>query len=405
MMLRSLAWTCLLVTCAATGARAQSPLPPDPAENSAPVHTGPLTLTPKFELLNTGVDSNVFNEPQNPKKDFTATFKPSLDATVRLSVFRVVWRAALDAVYFHKYEDERALNRNGEVRTEVRLARMVPYFTVAGTSTNERPNNEIDLRAQRSHNTYTAGAAVLIFSRTAAVFSLQRQRLAYDPNQSFAGEDLARQLNNDRTLYDAGARIALTELTTMSLTGGREEIRFAMSPERDANSYRAGVTFEFNPDAIISGSAAVSYRNFRPESSALEPFRGVIAQATIRYAYQDRTLLSFRLLRDVDYSVEEAEPYYVLNAGNVTVTQRIGGPFDLQGTIGMEGRTYRPLAGARPASTDPKDTIVTASGGIGYRLGENVRIGVNYEYTTRDALNTGRSYDRRRILSSLSYGF
>jgi hypothetical protein len=404
-MLRSLAWTCLLVTCVAAGARAQSPLPADPAENSALVHTGPLSLTPKFELLNTGIDSNVFNETENPKKDFTATFRPSLDATVRLSVFRLVWRAALDAVYFNTYTDERALNRAGEVRTEVRLARMVPYFTVAGTSTNQRPNNEIDLRAQRSFNTYTAGAAILIFSRTAAIFSVQRQRLDYDPSQTFAGEDLATQLNNHRTLYDAGARIALTELTTMSLTGGREEIRFALSPERDADSNRAGVTFEFNPDAIISGSAAVSYRNFHPTSSALEPFRGIVVQAAIRYAYQDRTELVFRLLRDVDYSVEEAEPYYVLNAGTATVTQRIGGPFDLQGTVGIEGRNYRSLVGATPTSADPKDTTVTAAGGVGYRFGEYARIGLNYEYTKRDALNTGRSYDRRRIFTSLTYGF
>ncbi|HEX6976134.1 MAG TPA: outer membrane beta-barrel protein [Vicinamibacterales bacterium] len=395
----------LFVTALAPLVQAQSPLPPDPAENSALVHTGPLTLSPRFELLNTGIDWNVFNETENPRKDFTATLRPSLDATLRLSVFRVVAKASLDAVYFQKYDDERALNRSGEVRTEVRLARMVPYFTLAGTSTNERPNNEVDVRAQRSLNTYTAGVALQLFSRTAAVFSVQRQRLAYDPNQAFAGQDLATQFNNDRTLYDGGARIALTDLTTMSILAGREEIRFALSPERDANSHRAGVTFEFSDDAIISGSASLAYRNFDPVSSNIQPFQGVVAQATIRYAYQDRTVMSFRVLRDVDYSIEESEPYYVLNAGNVTVTQRIGGPFDLQGIIGLEGRNYRSLVGLQPASADPKDTTLTVSGGVGYRLGERARIGVNYEYTKRDALNTGRSYDRRRILSSVSYTF
>lgn len=405
MMLRTLVWVCLFLAGAAATARAQSPLPPDPAESSSRIRTGPLTLTPRFELLNTGVDSNVFNESENPKKDFTATFRPSLDATVRLSVVRIVYKASLDAVYFHEYKDERALNRGGEVRTELRLARLVPYFTVNGQSTNERPNNEIDVRAQRSFNTYSTGAALLIFSRTAAVVNVQRQRLQDDPAQEFAGEDLATQFNNHRTSYDAGARVALTELTTMALTGGREEMRFDLSPERDSDSTRASLAFEFDPQAIISGTASVGFRDFQPSSAQLASYSGVIAQATIRYAYEDRTVVSFRYIRDIDYSVEEAQPYYLLNAGSAIVTQRIGGPFDLQATLARENRDYRAKAGAAPVDGDSSDTTDTAGAGIGYRLGETARIGLNIEFTRRDALNTGRSYDRRRIYTSVTYGF
>lgn len=405
MMLRSVVCVCLVTLCAVATARAQSPLPPDPAESTARVRTGPLTVNPRFELLNTGLDSNVFNDATNPQRDFTATLRPSLDAVLRLGILRVVYRASVDAVYFHKFKDERSFNRTGEVRTELRFSRLVPYFMVSGVATRERPNNEIDLRARRTSNTYGAGAGFLLFSRTAAIASYQRQRLSYDPRQTFAGEDLATQFNNRRETYDVGARIALTELTTMSLTGGRERMRFDFSPGRNSDSTRAGVSFDFNSLAIITGTASFGFRNFKPSSPTLPPYRGFVSQATIRYAFQDRTAVAVRFVRDVDYSIEEAQPYFLLNAGTVTVTQRIGGPFDLQGTIGREGRRYRAQTGLAVETPDDTDTTDTATGGVGYRLGETARISMNIEFTRRDALNTGRSYDRRRIYGSVSYGF
>lgn len=404
-MWRPVACACLLLSSVAATAGAQTPLPPDPAESGGGLQSGPLRLSPRFELLNTGVDWNVFNETENPKRDFTATFRPTLDALVRLNIVRLVLQGSLDAVYFHKYEDERALNRGGSIRTELRLSRIVPYVSASGRAARERPNNEVDLRAQRDSTTYSAGATVLLFSRTAAVFNVQRQQLAYDPGQQFAGEDLATQFNNRRVSYDAGVRIALTALTTMSVTGGREEMRFALSPERDSDSTRAGVTFDFDPLAIITGSASIGYRHFDPSDASLREYGGPVSQVSIRYSYLDRTTIAFRYGRDVEYSIEEAQPYYLLNAANVTLTQRIGGPIDVQGILGREARHYRGRVGFDLPSDHETDTTDTAAVGLGYRFGDSSRVGVTYEFTRRDALDTGRSYDRRRLYSSLSYGF
>ena len=404
-MLRSTMCLFLVLGFGGATARAQAPLPGDPAETGGGIRTGPLVLHPRFELVDAGVDSNVFNDPERPERDFTATFRPGLNAVVRLGVARIALRTSVEAVHFQKFADERSLNRTGEVRTELRLSRMVPYATVSGLVTSQRPNNEVDLRARRTSNGYGGGAAFLVFSRTAAVVSVQHQRLAYAPDQSFAGADLATQFNHRRDSYELGARIALTSLTTMSLTGGQERMRFELSPERDTDSTRAGVSFEFDPQAIISGSASIAYRRFDLAGPALPDFRGLVSQVTIQYSFQDRTAVSVRYVRDVDYSVEEGQPYYVLTAGTVTLTQRIGGPFDVQGTVAREGRRYRARTGVEIDPGDDSDTTNTAAAGVGYRLGETARIGVNIEFTSRDALNTGRSYDRRRIVSSITYGF
>ena len=96
-------------------------------------------------------------------------------------------------------------------------------------------------------------------------------------------------------------------------------------------------------------------------------------------------------MRDVDYSVEDVQPYFLLNAGTVTLTERIGGPFDVQGIDRPRGAQL-PRANRLPATSGgASDTTNTVGGGIGYRLGETARIGINVEFTRRDALNTGRS--------------
>ncbi len=395
----------LAVLCgaAATPARAQSPLPPDPVQSGS-LNIGPVALTPRLELRNVGIDSNVFNESEAPREDFTATVRPSLDAGIRLGIARVVYRSWMDIVYFQKYKDERSLNRFGEIRTELRLNRLVPYFAVGGLDTKERPNNEIDLRANRTVQTVGAGVALAILPSTAIVGNVQRQTVTFDPGQRrFRDVDLADALNNRRETADGGIRLALTALTTLSLTGGIEEMRFPLSPDRNSESKRFGARFEFDPTALISGTATVGYRHFSPVSADIEPFKGVVAQVTVRYLAGNRTLFGVQFSRDLEYSFEEDEPYYVATAGSVTLTQRIAGPFDVQVVGGRERFRYRPRVGI--AADAGVDTTSTASAGVGYRLREQTRLGISVEFTTRDAQPADRSYDRRRILASLTHGF
>jgi hypothetical protein len=50
---------------------------------------GPLAVTPKVELKNLGWDSNVFNESENPKSDFTATADVPIDWWLRFALSRL----------------------------------------------------------------------------------------------------------------------------------------------------------------------------------------------------------------------------------------------------------------------------------------------------------------------------
>jgi hypothetical protein len=386
----------------AAPARAQSPLPPDPVKAGA-LNIGPVALDPRLEVRNAGLDSNVFNESEAPREDFTATVRPSLDAGMRFGIARVVYRSWLDLVYFHRYKDERSVNRFGEIRSELRLSRFVPYVAASGLDTKERPNNEIDLRADRSIQTVSAGAALAVLPSTAIVASVERQTTRFDRGQRFRGVDLADALDHRRDNADVGFRFALTSLTTLSLTGGIEERRFPSSPDRDSESKRFGARFEFDPTALISGTASVGYRMFSPVSADIEPFEGVVAHVMARYVAGNRTLFGVQFTRDVEYSFEADQPYYVATGGSVTVTQRIKGPFDVQIVGARERLRYRRRLGLSGEAS--VDTTSTAAAGVGYRIGEHTRLGVSVEFTERAAERAGQSYDRRRILGSVTYGF
>ena len=74
----------LLIGSASVSAQTQD----DPIERTR-FQVGPLGLTPSIALTNFGVDSNVFNESEHSKSDFTFTVSPQLDAWLRAGRWRL----------------------------------------------------------------------------------------------------------------------------------------------------------------------------------------------------------------------------------------------------------------------------------------------------------------------------
>jgi hypothetical protein len=66
--------------------------------------------------------------------------------------------------------------------------------------------------------------------------------------------------------------------------------------------------------------------------------------------------------------------------------------------------SYRAFGGGTDEAR--RDAFTLYGGGVGYRLGDSVRLGFNAEWSRRrsDAL-LDREYDRRRYFASLTYGF
>jgi hypothetical protein len=106
--------------------------------------------------------------------------------------------------------------------------------------------------------------------------------------------------------------------------------------------------------------------------------------------------------RDLAFSFRDELPYYALTDLGLGVEQRLGRQWDVRGQLARETLAYRALA----SRTDPAptDLFFHYSVGAGYRVGRTVRLGVDLNYSTRQASATARSFEGLRLGSSVSYG-
>jgi hypothetical protein len=392
---------CLLVLSAlAAPSRAQT-TPPQPSIESMPLHFGPLGLAPSLAITDVGVDSNVFNDAENPQEDFSATFVPKLLARFRMRRLFVSYATSTDLVYFHDIESERSTNVTNDVTLDADLGRFQPFIQAGWLSTKQRLNSELDLRAPRSQQNVGGGARLLVASRTTLVFTARRRWLDFDEDVFFRGVELAHTLNSRTDSGAAAVQVALTPLTTFALTTSVQQDRFTQSPERNADTLRVVPSLQFDPTSLIRGSVAVGYRRFRPDSPAIPDYSGVLVQAGLSYTIRDRTRIDLDLQRDVHYSFEETEPYYLSTGGRLTVRQQIVGNVDVQVLGGRQGLSYRSTATLGESRHDTADIV---GAGIGYHLRDDVRLGLNWEFTQRHSPVRAYQYERRRIFASLTIG-
>jgi hypothetical protein len=396
----------VVVACIAvsTSVRAQTIEPP----NSAPVQAGPLLLAPVVRLTNVGYDSNVFNQDtsSNPQGDVTATFSPSVDGWLRLAHGRASGRTQFDVYYFKQLTDLRAVDTDSSGRVEVPLNRFRPFVTGGFLNTRHRQNLEIDAIARRRTSLVTVGTDVRLTSKmTASVFS-SRTRLDYDTNSIYLGTDLSDVLNFTGRGEGASLRYALTPLTTIGVTADRARHRFDSAPERNSESLSITPMVEFNPRALISGSASFGFRQRKFRSGTAPDFNGSVASADLTYTLLGRTRFTVIGRRQLEYSYVVGRADYVESTLALVVNERFGDSWDVGGSLSRSLLSYGDVTSLTDSTviTFPDETIIGWSVDAGYRL-SRTRIGLRIDQRQRDASAQLRAYDRFRIGSTLTYEF
>ena len=397
-----------LCACAlASPARAQS-TSEDPVE-TARVQVGPLGLTPTFALTNLGVDSNVFNTFEDPKKDFTFTISPGADLFFRAGPSRLAVVSRADLVYFKQYSSERSLDGDFDGRWEIRWNRLTPWVAAGYTSGRQRFGYEIDARSRREVKDYAAGVELRVASKTRIAANAQRTSYWYDPDAVFSGRRLQQALNRETGIYGVQYRQALTVLTTFVVRGETMRDTFEFSPERDAKGIRLVAGFDFDDRALLGGRARVGYRRYTNDSGAVQDFSGLVASYGVAMTLAGRTRLEVSGERDITHSYQFEYPYYVLTGVMFTGTPRLTDRWDLQGRVGIQRLAYETYVAA---SADPgaavlpgrTDTYRTFGGGIGFHAGRDLRIGFNVDRQRRTSPLQARDYEGYRIGSSITYG-
>jgi opacity protein-like surface antigen len=375
-------------------------------------HVGPFYLTPRLLLRDLGVDSNVFNHAEDPKSDFTFTLGPTLDVAVPVAsraLFKVA--ASADLVYYQKYSSERSLNPRVVPRAEIYLNKITLFGEGSYLRSRQRPNFEIDERSLRTERFIGGGVGYRYSPKLSFEVSGRRADVEYDAGETFLSVSLRETLDRESKIVATAIKYAVTPKTTLVLRADATHDRFEFSPSRNADTVRVMPGVEFGSRALIFGNAHVGVRKFDTKSDALENFHGVVAYAALGYTLLGRTLFVFTADRDVTYSFERLQPYYVVDSYGITVRHRLPGRFDVMAGAGRHQYTYRDLLveGAPPAanSGDARvDVTRSLSGSVGYNIGPDVRIGFGTTYWQRESTAARfRDYDAFRTGISLNYGF
>ncbi len=379
----------------------------DDPRSTARMHIGPFYLTPGIAVKNVGVDTNVFNTGDDPKSDFTATIGPGLDVFIPIRRASLSLNSLTDFVYFHTFASERSINGNLVVRGEVPIRRVTLFAENSYLNTRERPSFEIDKRSRRVENRVEVGVSVDLVRKLSVQLSGRQASVEYDADEVFQGSNLAELLNRDSQTAAVSLNYRLTPITTMLLTGEATVTRFRLSPERDSDSVSIVPGVEFNPQGLISGSAHVGFRNFVGLDAALPGFAGPVAAVDLAYRLLGSTVIGVTVDRNVDYSFEIDEPYYVATGYGGSVRRQLGGRFDAVVEVQQFTYRYRELgAGAeQDLASERIDTTRNYSLSIGYRLNSGARFDVSLSYwqrrsDERDFLN----YQGFRLGSNVTYG-
>lgn len=401
--------TCVVLMALSLGypaaAAAQSEGGPDPAK--VRVRIGALWMNPTVGIANIGVDENVFNESdaQQPKSDFTLTVTPRTDLWLQLGRSWLTGTIDEQVVWYQKYSSERSTNNRFLIGWRMPANVVNINLNASYTKTRERLGYEIDLRAPRKGVGLSAAVEGRVMSKTFIGVRAERQTVDFGDTAVFGNALLRDELNHVTTTGAVTLRHQLTPLTSIELNGARSKDEFDFSALRNSESTSFGGIVTFDPLALIRGSASFGVRDFRPESPDIPGFTGGTMAVDLTYTLLGSTRFAVRAVRDIQYSFDILQPYYLQTGFDASVAQQIFGPVDAVVRLNRQRLAYRDREGVPHLASDRADSIRSYGFGVGYHFGGDLRLGFNVDNARRDSDLAVRSYDGLKYGAALTYGF
>lgn len=319
---------------AASVASSQTILRIHTREDPGTFRLGPVHLSPRLQLVNAGVDSNVYNSPDGPVSDQSALFRAAVDAFIPVRQrLRLMGTAALDFSYFNTESSQRSHDPGFEGRAELDAWRFMLFGGGGALRSSQRFTTDIDERIRREEGWYEGGADLKLTRRLSLRGRAESRTFTFAESTT-SGSTVSQALDRETVTLDGEVRYGLTTLT--SLVGSAESIedRFTNSPPPNrVQSYRYLGGFEFRPKGLLSGRALFGWRNFPTQSAAAPAYNGFAADTQLSMPLRFVSF-SLRGLRDTGYSATPVETQEE-RLRNMYVLGRFGGsaqfalPWDL----------------------------------------------------------------------------
>lgn len=365
---------------------------------------GPIALTPRLELRNAGVDTNVFVAPTDPVEDTAVVLRLSADMFVPVGRrVRLAGTGWLDFNYFASEDDQRSTDPGGQGRVEVDAWRLT--FVGGGGAFQSRQlySTDIDERIQRNEQWANGGLRLRLTTRLRAEAGLEKHEYRWNPTLE-QGASVKEQLDRDSTVWKGGLRYRVTSLTDLVASAEMIDDTFLVAPPGLATttSYRYLAGFEFGERAFLTGRFVGGLRDIPAgEAGSVAPYTGPVFQASIVAPFLQRFRLNVGYDRDVYYSatggrIEEGIVRNTFTYGRFNAFLDIDAPLDLvlRLTGGYEDAKYlRPFL-VPGGLIDRRDQLYLSGASLFRRIGENALLGVSALYTRRESNYPGGHYTR-----------
>lgn len=375
----------------------------DDAIERARVHVGPLGLSPSIAVTSVGIDSNVFNEFDDPKSDFKFALSPQLDTWLRAGRSRLHLSGRTDLWYFRHYASERSVDYAANARFEVRSARVLPWFTASLVDGRQRLGYEIDLRFRGVTQEFATGVDVRVVGKTRVGVSARHVNSDHEP-VDYLGSNLREVLDRSTDALGLDLKYALTPLTTAVVSAERSRDRFQFMPSRNSDSSRIDAGFDLSEFALIGGSGRIGYRRFSGASGAMPDYAGVVASVSAKSTLLGRLQIELSTERDVNYSWELSHPYFLLTGATLTVTPQLTTKWYARARAGLHHLAYRAAVGLPEPQQDRVDRVELMGTGVGYRVSRDIRVGIDVDRERRESPVRLRAYEGFRTGISVTYG-
>ena len=137
-------------------------------------------------------------------------------------------------------------------------------------------------------------------------------------------------------------------------------------------------------------------------------FSGLVAELGLTYTLLDATTFGVTYSRDLSYSYNELQPFFVDDSVGLSVRRALGSRFDALVSADRHEYAYTDaMSGAETGVGASRiDVTWNYAGSIGYRLGRDGRVAFGVSYWQRESTTEPlRNYDNLRVGATIAYGF